>query len=731
MGLDLADTPETALLEDQFRMERLHEVAAELLGLLLAEPAMLVFEDAHWMDEASAGLLAHIAGQLELRPWMVVTTRRDQDSGFHAPGDCGAVQIDLLPLDAEHASALLHATSEESPLLPHEIEALTERSGGNPLFLTELLAAAREAGGIDALPDSVESLLMSQIDRLSPADRRLLRSAAVIGQVFSADLLGEVLDAAPDGPAWDRLADFVAEHDDGERQFRFRHALVRDAAYEGLSYRRRRALHGSVGEAIERRVAGEGGDEAGVLSLHFFHAGDLDRAWRYSRVAADRAERVYANAEAADLYVRALTAAAWRHEGDRIDAGEVAAVSESLGDVRVRLGDFEAAGDAYRVSRRLQPGDPVETARLMLKQALVPWRLGRFPQALRWLTRGIGALDGHDTVEAGRERARLFAWKGVIKQKQGHPTEAIEWCRRAIDEAEASGARDAQARAYYILDWAYAALGRFDEAVHSMQALAIYEELGDLGGQGAILNNQGAIAYYQGRWSASIDFYDRAQQAWEKAGDRWSAAFAVVNRAEVLLDQGRLEEAEPLMKSSLRIARASKSASRIAEVARYYGVLLARLGRVDEALALLDEARTEFGRAGERGEVLVTDARIAESLVFAGRADEALELAVETLRRAGTGEGVFILMPMLERVRGLALMQLGRLEEARAALVESERRARADSADYEVALALDALVTLGLLEGRPAEKTERERDRIFGRLGVVRTPRIPLPLSAR
>jgi tetratricopeptide (TPR) repeat protein len=185
------------------------------------------------------------------------------------------------------------------------------------------------------------------------------------------------------------------------------------------------------------------------------------------------------------------------------------------------------------------------------------------------------------------------------------------------------------------------------------------------------------------------------------------------------------------MKSSLRIARASKSASRIAEVARYYGVLLARLGRVDEALALLDEARTEFGRAGERGEVLVTDARIAESLVFAGRADEALELAVETLRRAGTGEGVFILMPMLERVRGLALMQLGRLEEARAALVESERRARADSADYEVALALDALVTLGLLEGRPAEKTERERDRIFGRLGVVRTPRIPLPLSAR
>src|SRR5262249_57302492 len=115
----------------------------------------------------------------------------------------------------------------------------------------------------EALPDSVESLLMSQIDRLSPADRRLLRSAAVIGQVFSAELLREVLGTTPEDPAWDRLADFVADHEDGDGHYRFPHALVRHAPYQGLSYRRRRALHGSVGEAIERRAAGEVGEEEG------------------------------------------------------------------------------------------------------------------------------------------------------------------------------------------------------------------------------------------------------------------------------------------------------------------------------------------------------------------------------------------------------------------------------------------------------------------------------------
>ena len=212
----------------------------------------------------------------------------------------------------------------------------------------------------------------------------------------------------------------------------------------------------------------------------------------------------------------------------------------------------------------------------MLKQALGPWRLGRYPQALGWLTRGIRMIEGHEEQEAVRERARLYAWKGVIKQKQGHPLEAIQWCRRAIDAAESSGARDALAQAFYMLDWAYTAMGRFEEVVYSQRALAIYEQLGDLERQGSILNNLGVIAYRQGRWIESVDLYEQARQVWERAGDRWSAAFAVVNRAEVLLDQGRLAEAEPLMKESLRIARASKSGSRIAEMARYNGTLLAR-----------------------------------------------------------------------------------------------------------------------------------------------------------
>jgi class 3 adenylate cyclase/tetratricopeptide (TPR) repeat protein len=725
LGLELEDTPETAPLDERFRRERVHEVTAELLGLLIPESALLVFEDAHWLDESSADLLRYLVGQLELRPWLIVTTRRAEGPPFATPEAPGALVIELQPLDAEQASALVHAATEETPLLPHELEALAERSGGNPLFLAELVAAARQAGGIESLPDSVESLMMAQIDRLSPGDRRLLRSAAVIGAAFSVELLAEALDSVPDTDAWDRLADFLVEHGDG--QLRFRHALVRDAAYEGLSFRRRRDLHAAVGAALERRLGEDSDDEAGVLSLHFFHASEFERAWRYSRLAGDHSKRVYANVEAASLYERALTAAG-RFRGVADD--DVVAVAESLGDVRVRLGEFEAAGDAYRVARRQVSGGAVEEARLMLKQAMVPWRLGRYAQALSWLTRGIKAVEGLTGDEATRERARLYAWKGVVKQKQGLPLQAIEWCGRAIDAAEPSGAPDALAQAYYILDWAYVALGRLDEAVYSNRALAIYEELGNLERQGSTLNNLGVIAYRRGRWAESVDLYERAQQVWERAGDHWSAAFAIVNRAEVLLDQGRLAEAEPLIKQSLRVARAAKSGWRIADIARYYGTLLARMGRFDEADEMLREAREEFDRAGERDEVLVTEARIAESLVFQGLGGEALELVDARLERAGSFEGIFVLVPTLQRIRGVALAQLGRLDEARAALEESLRQARADAADYEVALALDSLVRLGALDGRTSEEIERERDEIFGRLAIVSTREVPLPLDS-
>jgi class 3 adenylate cyclase/tetratricopeptide (TPR) repeat protein len=724
-GLELPDTPETAPLADEYRKARLEEVTRELLGMLLLEATLLVFEDTHWMDDASADLLRELIKELEQRPWLVVVARRDQPTGFAAPEDAAAAVIELQPLGAAQAAALAHAATEETPFLPHEIDALTERAGGNPLFLTELMAVARQAGGTTELPDSVESLMTSRIDQLSPTDRRVLRCAAVVGGSFTKDLVDSAL--APESPApdvWERLGDFLVEEDG---HLRFRHALVRDAAYEGLPYRRRREVHGRVGGTIEERAGEHAEDEAELLSLHFFNANEYGKAWRYSRIAGERAAGIYANMEAAAFFERSLAAASRIRD---VAADDRAKVQETLGDVRIRLGEFEKAGRAYKASRKRSGISPLEEAQLMHKEALVPSWLGKLPLALRYASRALKMLAEVSGNDAAGERARLYALYGSIRIEQGLTLDAIKLCTRAVEEAESAGAREPLAHAYFLLDWCYASLGRYEEAIYSPRALAIYEELGNLQRQGLILNNMGVFAHFQGRWDEALDLYKRAEHAWAEAGDRWNGSMATANVGEVLSDQGRLEEGEPFLRDAFRVARASESGTRVSMVGVRLGRLLARTGRFEEAHPLLGDARDEYRDAASLAELCNAEAWIAECLMLQGDSEAALAFSTEVLGRGEALKGVFDVIALLNRVRGSALLQLGRLEEARVTLETAVAEARQRNASYELALALDSLATLASLAGEEAEELESERDAILDRLGVVSISEIPLPQVA-
>jgi predicted ATPase len=119
------------------------------------------------------------------------------------------------------------------------------------LFLRELLRAASESGGLEDLPESLEPLLAAQIDLLSPSDRQVLRAAAVLGGHFEPGLLQDLLEDGfiVDEAVWDRLRPYLAPTAVGRR---FTHGLMRGAAYEGLSFKRRKELHGRAARAIEK-----------------------------------------------------------------------------------------------------------------------------------------------------------------------------------------------------------------------------------------------------------------------------------------------------------------------------------------------------------------------------------------------------------------------------------------------------------------------------------------------
>jgi class 3 adenylate cyclase/tetratricopeptide (TPR) repeat protein len=710
VGAELPPTPEVDQLEDAFRRPRLEQAFAELVSAILRGPAVLAVEDVQLADGASVGVLSRLLEDVPDRPWLVVITGR-APKPLHLPDSADLLRLELGPLSASAAEILLHDATRRAPLAPHQVAAIAERGAGNPLFLRELANVAGRGDG-KLLPESIEDVIGAQIDLLAPMDKSTLRAAAVAGMSFEEDLLAEVLGRPLDAGVWERLRDFVSPEAPGT--FRFRHALLRDGAYEGLPYARRRHLHGQLADALERRAAGAPQAEAAQLSLHYFHAQRYATASHYARIAGERAAAAYANAEAAGFLGTALDAA--KQAGQ--SAAGIFRLAEALGDIHYRLGDFRAAAHAFAEARKSIDGDPVAFARLCEKTALVVARTSGVSPALRWTTRGREALAGLTDADAERQDALLLRARTLLRYRQGRYAEAAATAEQAIAVAQRCGARDVIARALYLLDAADVARGRYRGEPWAEQALAIFKELGDLLWQAQALNVLGNRAYFEGRWDDALGYYRQAGEAFERVGDQWNSAITACNTAEILSNQGRYAEAEEAARPAERILRASGAPSDTAFAAFVLGRTAARHGQPQEALRLLEAAQAGYLKAGEPTEVVATEISIAEALLYAGDAAEALaradDIAASSHLRLGIASA-----SALARVRGYALALLGRAVSAQQMIDESLLAARQRGDKYDEALAIDALIRLAEIRGQSAEPDLLgTRDELFQSLGI-------------
>jgi tetratricopeptide (TPR) repeat protein len=699
---EVPPTPESNALDERFRRPRLEESFLALLRALLPEPTLIVIDDAHQMDDASVELLRRLAANVAPLPWLVVSGRRSQASGLMAHDIAGVAHIELSPLADDAVSDLVRAATEERPLPPHRRTAVAKRSGGNPLFLLELLAndTGNETGA--ALPDSIEGVFAAQIDRLSPPDRRLLRVASVLGVQVPVPVLSAMVGEPVSAKRLEPLGEFLAA--DGPGTLHFRHNMLRDAAYEGLPYARRRLLHAQAGQVLEKRAGRRAPEIAGLLAVHFGAAGHHLGAWHYARIAAERAWAVYASVEAATFFHQALEAGRAAH----VSGAELLAVAEALGDARGRLGEFTRAEAAYRIARRWARA-PVDRARLHYKVALMADRAGHYPAALRTLSLAERSLGDAREAASARLRAEIRVHYGRVRQRQGRSRDTVRLLQGVPELARLAGAREVEAQALIVLDQAELTVGLPGDGERARLALEI---LRDIGGQlwleGRALNEMGFRAFYAGRWSEAATYYDGARSAWERAGDQWTAALTLGNIAEILSNQGHLAEAEEMLTEAMRTFRAVGTPSFIALGALLLGRLAARRGDHERARASLEEARNLFAADGEAQGVVHAQTVLAESHLLAGSVETARSLAAETLAEATKLAGRDLLLPLLLRVLAVAEASLEEQAVAREHLERSIEVAHARKYPYELALSLQAMASLWPETATNELRTENE-----------------------
>jgi tetratricopeptide (TPR) repeat protein len=722
LGLDLAETPEVAALDADFRIPKMHDAVIGVLEVGLVEPTILIVEDAHWVDDASRAFLATLADSISERPLLICFVSRPETAAFGT--EASSVVIDLTPLDADGTVSLLSAAAAEAPIAEYLVAEIATRSGGHPLFALELLRAGTEDAGGE-LPETIEAVVASRIDQLSPADRRVLRYAAVLGQQFALELLHEAVPGtAPsrdDVQSWERLSEFLDISSFGTVMFR--HALLRDVAYEGLPFKRRVEVHGAVADMIERRAGEHAVRSAELLSYHYEHAELYEKAWDYAAVAGGRAQAAHANLDAATLFRRALDAAEHLEDADPASVG---AVAEGLGDVSNLVADFPAAQDAYRLAAAQVADVPLASARLLRKQGEVKISEGSFDEALTLLGRGLVLLQGHAEDEAVRERVGLGLAVAGTHYRKGSYDECVSWCRRAIGEAEASDDQSGLAHGYYLLFLASIHLGQSDIQHLAKTALTIYEELDDPVGEGKVLTNLGFDTYYRGLWDDALEQWERSRSAYEKGGDVVGAATAVNNLGEVYSDQGKFESAEESFRHALWVWRAAQFPIGVALATSNLGRLMTRTGEYGQAHQLLDTAMEGFIEIGADSYVLEARSRLAELALVEGNPERAAEEAGALRIDAELTAGQNVLMATLERILGMAAWHEGDTEEAKTHLQASVRVAGEAEADYELAQSLVAWGRLERALGESSDDIDRGERMLIG-MGAERCFLIPEP----
>ncbi len=724
--VEIPATPEVLLLAEKNRRSKMHETVARFLEAVVPDMLLVEIDDAHHMDKASAELLAHMMSGLATRPWLFAIGRRPLSTGFEAVESPEVVRIDLKPIAPQDALRLAQLATAQSPLPPHVLDVVAKRSGGNPQFLRDLLRSAIASGGAADLPESAEAATMTRIDTLAPDDRALVRRVAVFGITFHPRMVpwlySEEDGPAPDASALVKLQELFDEEPDG--YLRFRQTLLRDSAYEGLPFKLRRQLHAAVAAHMEEEMDFPE-EAAATLSLHYFEAGEFGPAWRYATAAAKNAEGVYAYVEAAGLYSRALEAG--RQLPD-VGGKEIATVHEALGDAWRRAGEFRKASEAYTAARGLVASDPFADAQLLLKLSNCEEKLGKYELAKQWAEQGRTTFQGLDGAEAALEAVRAGAWYAILLQYEGKHAEALECAERTAAEAEAVNDPEALGDAHFVIAWAYGELGKEGALAEMQRSLELYERSGNRNRQADCLANIGAIYYWEGNWDEALTYFERGRVEAAKIGDTVGATLASDNIADILIDRGEWAEAETRLTKTLPVWKASQWRFYLAVCLWYLGRVSLRLGRFDEAISRLEEAKAGFQHVGAEEQVPTIEARIAECFVAKGDLDAALELVRGLLSRAGESNGVARVVPLLERVQAHALLKQGDLWGARDSLEASLAAARERKELFEATLTMLSLIELDRLEGvePPLEMVNETRDLLASRK-VRAVPPVPSP----
>jgi class 3 adenylate cyclase/tetratricopeptide (TPR) repeat protein len=607
IGLDATARYGTVELTPQAQRARTLEALVDhLLGLAARQPVLVVLEDAHWIDPTTLELIEQCVDRIVVaRVLILLTTRPDNQPRL--PADPHVTRLTLNRLDRAGVEAIVARLGGDH--LPSEtIATIIERTDGVPLFAEELTKAVLETGET-TIPASLHDSLMARLDRI-PEVKEVAQIAACIGREFDYSLLAAVADR-PEQPLHTDLDKLVSSElvfrrgSPPQAAYSFKHALVRDAAYESLLKRRRRELH----QAIFERQKAEGGSLPEVLAYHAQEAGLADEAIANWQAAGEHALTRPAYAEALKHFETALGRLRDQPESELRQRRE-AGLLLLIGRARIpHLGyaakaTVTAFAEAERLTRKLREPDLRLPALYgtwggyyvrgelpaALEQADAFWReaepLGAVvPQMIGRRIRGVTLVV---MGEVGEARTELEAARGLYDAKLH------------VGLAERFGQEPGVATDCY-LALAWALEGALDSAVRLIRTtMGRLEEINHVNTTGFGFGHLGCFAAILKVSNLAAELAERGlEHARRQQLPVWET-LALSSIGLCYLNNNRFSKAVAAIAESLALYQRTGSGIFLAAIYANHALALARCGRLAEAHKQLEEARSVVEHNQER-----------------------------------------------------------------------------------------------------------------------------------
>ncbi len=663
---------ETGFRPDKERLYFIDSLAGFIVEAAAARPCVINLNNLHWVDDASAELLAHLVkavwnadAQLPCElPLMLLATMRSDETlpeGLRETlnelrEEQRTQEIQLRRFNRAQIAELMHHMLSVEEIPRGFLDRLEERTSGNPLFIVEILKVLQEEGiiardgdswkirqGTDLarveMPQGIEAILLRRVKVLETGRRSILQWMAVYDKPMLIKLIDRLPNVETTGlrRALSELENrgmVMKVIDGGKPLFTISQPKLREIVYEDLSEARRRELHGDLAEALSAEYAGHDDEILEDLANHYQNSDRPGKALEYTIRAGDSLRKIFAHKRAIDHYRHALR----QIEGSKEHFRTWFETHEKIGDIATISGDYESALTSYELLLDCDNTDGLELrdrARVLRKKGKLEEIQGDYAKALRGYKEATEFLRDAESDEDRSERVRVHSSLAWVHVCLGQYEKAMKISADALRFAEGLDEQSEHAMIFSTIGSANFFKGQLEPAIEfHTRALEIRERLENAPEIIISLNNLGEAYMASGEYMEALKHFNQACSAAEEIGDAFGRAMALHRLAEVHLRLGDNEEADRFMRDSLKLSRDYRMRFLTTRNHLLRGRLHKNQDQLSKAEGDLFRALGVFARQGSRLNVAECLLEVAEIHALRGDYDQALNLIQEAIGNA-------------------------------------------------------------------------------------------------